>query len=336
MCSELTYQVIFVQEHWLTPDQLYKLCTISPEYTCVGISAMEDVLANDMLRGRPFGGVSILVRDMYNQHITVHKCSERFVVLSIGSVLFVNVYLPGYRGQTEVLLITQIVEEITTIISDIKYEYLIVGGDINFDPKSPTPASIPFNNFCKDHNIELCTLHFDAINDLVTHTYEQTTLGHFSRIDHFFISKFHDDIIACGTSPIIDYRNFSNHIPIVLSLCIPDSCLAKEKTSNFVNDLQDKELEVNNKIHFNWKKANLNLYYETTRLAFEPLWLSIQNTALQTENTDEALIDAHSEINALYTKIIDTLKKVSLECIPIFRNGKKNVAKFWWDEEMNI
>jgi len=89
VCSELKYDVLFVQEHWLTPDQLYKLCTISPDYICAGISAMEDALANDVLRGRPFGGVSILVRDVYKAAVCIHRSADRFVVLSIGNVVFV-------------------------------------------------------------------------------------------------------------------------------------------------------------------------------------------------------------------------------------------------------
>ena len=45
LCDEAKYDVMFIQEHWLAPNQLYKLCTINPDYTCAGISAMEDILS---------------------------------------------------------------------------------------------------------------------------------------------------------------------------------------------------------------------------------------------------------------------------------------------------
>jgi len=60
MCIDLKYDIIFVQEYWLSSDQqLYKLCTISPNFISVGISAMDTTLSNSTLYGRPFGGVSI-------------------------------------------------------------------------------------------------------------------------------------------------------------------------------------------------------------------------------------------------------------------------------------
>jgi len=52
---------------------LFRLCG------CVGISAMETALCTNMLHGRPFGGVAILVRDAYSERINIHKCAERFI-----------------------------------------------------------------------------------------------------------------------------------------------------------------------------------------------------------------------------------------------------------------
>jgi len=74
---------------------------MSPDYICAGISAMEDALDNAVLRGRLFGGVSILVCDVYIQLLSVFTEA----VLSIGNVVFVNLYLPNYRSQADVLLL---------------------------------------------------------------------------------------------------------------------------------------------------------------------------------------------------------------------------------------
>jgi len=96
---------------------------MSPDYICAGISAMEDAFANDMLRGRPFGGVSILVHDLYKAAVCIHRSADRFVVLSIGNVVFVNLYLPNYRSQPDVLLTADLLDNLIIILADIQYYY---------------------------------------------------------------------------------------------------------------------------------------------------------------------------------------------------------------------
>jgi len=59
MCNNLKYDIIFVQEHWLSSDQLYKLCTICPNFIFVGISAMDTTLSNSTLY------IFFLLHDIY-------------------------------------------------------------------------------------------------------------------------------------------------------------------------------------------------------------------------------------------------------------------------------
>jgi len=53
--------VIMLQEHWLPPFDLHKLYNISPDFTSFASSAMSQAVKCDILKGRPFGGVAILV-----------------------------------------------------------------------------------------------------------------------------------------------------------------------------------------------------------------------------------------------------------------------------------
>jgi len=76
-----------------------------------------------VLRGRPFGGVSILVRDVYKAAVCIHRSADRFVVLSIGNVVFVNLYLPNYRSQPDVLLTADLLDNLIIILADIQYYY---------------------------------------------------------------------------------------------------------------------------------------------------------------------------------------------------------------------
>jgi len=46
-------EVIMIQEHWLSSENLYKLSDISKEYFVFSSSAMDDCLSTGPLVGRP-------------------------------------------------------------------------------------------------------------------------------------------------------------------------------------------------------------------------------------------------------------------------------------------
>jgi len=39
----------------------------------------------------------------------------------------------------------------------------------------------------------------------------------YSKIDHFYVSSSHPGIKAIGIQPVIDYQNFSDHLPVNLT-----------------------------------------------------------------------------------------------------------------------
>jgi len=49
ICDDLSVDILYLQEHWLSNDMLHKLRTISSEYLVYGISAMDDVFTNNVL-----------------------------------------------------------------------------------------------------------------------------------------------------------------------------------------------------------------------------------------------------------------------------------------------
>ena len=60
--AEEKADVLLLREHWLTPDKLYLFDRYFTGYFSFGSSAMSGVLETEMLRGRPYGGVIILVK----------------------------------------------------------------------------------------------------------------------------------------------------------------------------------------------------------------------------------------------------------------------------------
>ena len=57
----LNPDVFLLQEHWLTPANMYKLSVFS-DYFVYGCSAMSKTVEMGVLSGRPFGGVCFLIR----------------------------------------------------------------------------------------------------------------------------------------------------------------------------------------------------------------------------------------------------------------------------------
>ena len=69
-----TYNLILIQEHWLSPDDLFKLSKLNDDFLCLASSAMGQKVSQNILVGRPFGGVGIL----YNQHLIKNiTCVQR-------------------------------------------------------------------------------------------------------------------------------------------------------------------------------------------------------------------------------------------------------------------
>ena len=71
--------IILLQEHWLTPANLYKFDQDFSQHLCYGSSAMCSAVQAGVLRGRPFGGVMTLVSKKLDVSTEIVCVSERYV-----------------------------------------------------------------------------------------------------------------------------------------------------------------------------------------------------------------------------------------------------------------
>ena len=98
--------ILFIQEHWQTPINMSKILNFSPKFAGFGISAMEKTISHSVLRGRPFGGVAILVQNDFLSRLSCIKCTDRYVIITIEKTIFVNVYFPC-RSTLDCISITE-------------------------------------------------------------------------------------------------------------------------------------------------------------------------------------------------------------------------------------
>ena len=78
---------------------------------------MEESLSRSVLKGRPYGGVGILINSGLTKLISHHICKERFVVLVIGEVILINVYLPNVSSDYDLNVVMMILDETENIIA---------------------------------------------------------------------------------------------------------------------------------------------------------------------------------------------------------------------------
>jgi len=202
--------VIMLQEHWLTPDNLNRFSNDFVEYYSFGSSALENVVSSGPLYGRPFGGTMILLK---NSLLPVSNCihaSERFVIVKVGDLLCINVYFPCV-GTVDRQLIC---EEMLSDIYSWRFRYpecgCVIGGDFNTDLDIVCSTSKFISNSLLENDFVRCDTQFSTT---VNYTYVNESLNLFSKIDFFLCN-----IVSVRGFDICDPAiNFSDHLPLLLT-----------------------------------------------------------------------------------------------------------------------
>ena len=326
ICDDLDADVLFIQESWLSPDNVHKMCSISSDYIVYGISAMNTVVSKDILSGRPFGGLFTLIHDRYKNNIVSSFCSERFNIILLGTLALVNVYLPKVTDADTCSLFNFILRDIFDELEKIFFTHIILGGDINLDPAKSDRS---WNILAK----YLTKLKLDNVKHKPgTYTFFQEKLGHFSCIDHFFTNcSAQNDMPVNSNIALNDYRNFSDHLPVILSLdgdikklFIPH---AKPPIVSSCNSSRPYSIE-----SLNWEKADCRLYYELTRVYLEPV-IKLLNTYETPHAHEDSPFNNLCKINSIYNLVVSSIQSASRAAVPVH---KKNYQKFWWDQLMSL
>ena len=103
------YDVLFLQEHWLTPANLSAFDNHFTDYFSVGCSAMIKNVECGMLHGRPFGGVISLVNNT-----KIVQCGDCYVIIKIDNLLLINVYFPCSGTKDRIVLCEEMLAEISS------------------------------------------------------------------------------------------------------------------------------------------------------------------------------------------------------------------------------
>lgn len=309
--------VVFVQEHWLASNDLYLLNDLSSDFVAYGSSAMDKILNAGILRGRPFGGIAVLLHNKIAKYSHLITKQERFIIVRIARSLLVNVYLPCNDDD----LFDDTLACIANAINDqCDFDTVVLGGDFNMEFNNSHRLWNSLNAFLSDVNLVITD---DCILDdgLPTYSYFHRALNHMSFIDHFVVSPGLKDSIT--SLCIIDSGlNFSDHCLVKLTINLQ---LNSSDPSNLLNESIDNSHRPA-LYNLRWDKADLNIYYESTRINMNHI---MEATGKQSNN--EVIFDSENFIERLYQDIVTALQ-LSASCIP---RRKLNFFKYWWDDHLD-
>ncbi len=200
--------IFMLQEHWLTPDNLNKF-DIFTNYFTFGCSSMTKHVESGLLKGRPFGGIMIMIKHDLRKFTETIYCTDRCAIVRVADVLFITVYLPCI-GTTDRLLICQdIFNHIWAFCEQFPDCSYLIGGDYNVNLDSNDKTANYINKFISERALLRCDDIFHKSNIA---TYVNTALNHQSTIDYFVTSSSCNITEFSVLDPDV---NFSDHLPIM-------------------------------------------------------------------------------------------------------------------------
>ena len=187
-----SFDVILLQEHWLSDSELTKLCFSG--FVTNAISGFDDSV---LLHGRPFGGCAILYRQNFVSSIKQVKTpSRRFCAVMIDChnchCLLINIYFPtDYRSGAANEQLKETLGDLCGFISTVSYDFLIIAGDWNTDIQHPCSFTHTVSTFLGELNLSLV----DLLSDNVSFTYSSHG-GFTSWLDHVAVSTSFSSVVT--------------------------------------------------------------------------------------------------------------------------------------------
>ena len=172
---------------------------------------MAKTIESGILRGRPFGGVMIMINNALRNVTETVFCCDRYAVVRVANCVIVNLYLPCVGTDNRLLVCEEILADSWGWCERFPDCNYVLAGDFNAYLDKSDCVTDHINSFISQHNLYRCDKLFGK-HDLFT--YDNLALNQRSVIDYF---------ITSSAECILDYTvldpgtNFSDHNPITVS-----------------------------------------------------------------------------------------------------------------------
>ena len=157
------------QEHWLSNKQLHQFQSIKAQY--YARSGMEEAVSSGVLKGRPFGGVSIAWSNELNHAITplTQYKHKRVVAIQLetfqSNVIFISVYMPFLDSRKRDSCLAETVDTISMIemiIDNHPQCSFVIGGDLNCELNGASPFDKLWDNLASKKQLAYCSSLFSS------------------------------------------------------------------------------------------------------------------------------------------------------------------------------
>ena len=310
------------QELWLSNKQLSQLKHLETEF--YASSGMEDAMSAGVMRGRPYGGVSISWSRDLNHVITplTEYNHRRLVAVQLTtktkSVIFMSIYMPFFDMRKREICRAETIDTISTIeriICDHPNHLFVIGGDFNCEFTGDSPFDEYWDNFRANNRFAHCSNLFTAPG----YAYHHESLGQKKLNDHFLVSKEILEESICTNHKIIeDGHNPSDHLPILMSMKLEVQS-AKFETNPTVSEPK-----------LRWSKltqSDLSRYHDC--LASQQFSQPMYSCNVLHCSKPECM----SNIQAEYDFIVESVKCADA-ILP--RHQGKGHEKSWWTRELSL
>ena len=212
------FSIIFFQETWLHDSVREPFTEIARTHVIFSKQGYDD---DKPLVGRPYGGLATAVRSSVPCDV-VDTESRKFlpilVHLSDRDILTLNVYLPCNSGIDSTAQFSDVLAEMSAVIDDFPDTPILIGGDINCDPRESSLRARLFRDFCDEHRLSLLPL---ARDSPLSFSYSKWVEGqlHKSLIDWFCASSaLHNNntVMRIHSAPDL----ISDHSPVDVTLAV--------------------------------------------------------------------------------------------------------------------
>ena len=318
---------------------LHKLDSFENDFVVFhGISAMKSKLSNEILRGRPFGGITTLIKKSFYKkfsNVLSVKRSERFLVLKLDKLLIVNVYLPCCSCDDDYELLFSILNDLLDIISEVEHNSIIIGGDFNCNLLQYSTGMSIIQDFIHKINSSVCN---NLLNGPCTieYTYVVENRNAYSNIDYFIVSNSLSNSIN-NYQVIHSIENMSDHLPVELELnsnfyidCVQDSPINNSEYNE--PDLVEDNYYTSFLNRFDWSLTSSGKYYECTRISLMEIYnkLNLISVDQIVNRTTPLTVE---DFNSLFNEMVLILQTCTQECVPL-REKTNCHKKCWWDNNL--
>lgn len=195
----------------------------------------------------------------------------------------------------------------------------VVAGDFNVDLAKSVHGAVKAELMSFINDLRLFSA-YELYPGTVFTSYDNASLGQTSLLDYFLVSDLTLVLDVFVVEPEVAYS--ADHLPVfcIINYEVPSTppAAAPRKNPEYTPQIR-------------WDRADLNTYYESTRVKLEPLYEHI----IQVDCDFELLsrVSLVNYVDHFFTRLIEALILCSTETIPAVQ---RHFLKHWWSSELNV